>query len=251
LLWCFTATLFVSAGLLFLVQPMLAKMILPLVGGAPEVWNTCMVFFQAALLAGYAYAHLLASRLQVSRQAVIHLSVLLLAAIILPVGVHNWAAPTDANPVPALLALLVTCAGLPFFAVAATAPLLQRWFASSGHVSARDPYFLYGASNAGSVLALLSYPAFLEPSLRLADQSRMWTAGYALLILLIAGCAALVSRSRQSPALDTPLSPPGRGAGGEGLEPCERSEPVAKLAIGRPWLFNPEPAATALGHLGS
>jgi hypothetical protein len=211
LLWCFTATLFVSAGLLFLVQPMLAKMILPLVGGAPEVWNTCMVFFQAALLAGYAYAHLLASRLQVSRQAVIHLGVLLLAAIVLPMGVRDWAPPTGSNPVPALLALLVTCAGLPFFAVAATAPLLQRWFASSGHASANDPYFLYGASNAGSVLALLSYPAFLEPSLRLADQSRIWTAGYAVLILLIAGCAALVSRSRH-----TPLSPSGRGAGGEG-----------------------------------
>src|SRR6266849_3991342 len=113
-------------------------------------------------------------------------------------------------------ATLFVSAGLLFFAVAATAPLLQRWFASSGHVSANDPYFLYGASNAGSVLALLSYPAFLEPSLRLADQSRIWTAGYALLILLIAGCAALVSRSHQTPTLDTPLSPPGRGVRVEG-----------------------------------
>jgi hypothetical protein len=214
-------TLFISAGLLFLVQPMLAKMILPLVGGAPEVWNTCMVFFQAALLAGYAYAHLMASRLRIVRQAAIHLGVLLLAAIALPIGVQDWAPPTGSNPVPALLVLLVTCAGLPFFAVAATAPLLQRWFASSGHGSANDPYFLYGVSNAGSVLALLSYPAFLEPSLRLADQSRIWTVGYAALILLIAGCAALVSRFRQN----TPLLPSGSGG--------EREEGVGAATVVR------------------
>ena len=175
--------------------------------GAPEVWNTCMVFFQSALLAGYAYAHLLASRVRAGRQAIIHLAVLLLAAIVLPVDVHDWAPPGDASPVPALLLLLATCVGLPFFAVAATAPLLQRWFADSGRASARDPYFLYGASNAGSVLALLSYPVFLEPSLRLADQSRIWTAGYAVLILLIGGCALLAVRSRRlAPACSNDLS---------------------------------------------
>jgi hypothetical protein len=210
----FAATLFVSAGLLFLMQPMIAKMILPLAGGAPEVWNTCMVFFQSALLAGYAYAHLLASRVRAGRQAIIHLAVLLLAAIVLPLGVRDWAPPGDASPVPALLTLLATCVGLPFFAVAATAPLLQRWFADSGRASARDPYFLYGASNAGSVLALLSYPAFLEPSLRLADQSRIWTAGYAVLILLIGGCAFLTARSRRlAPAGSNDLSLGQNGCG--------------------------------------
>ena len=195
LLASFAATLFVSALLLFLVQPMVGKMILPMLGGTPAVWNTCMVFFQAALLAGYAYAHATTAWLGVRRQALVHLVVLLVPLFVLPIVVVGGSAPpTDANPVFWLLWRLLVAVGLPFCVVSASAPLLQKWFAGTGHRDARDPYFLYAASNIGSLLALLGYPLLLEPRLALAGQSRIWSAGYALLVVMIGACAILLRR---------------------------------------------------------
>jgi spermidine synthase len=199
LLLFYALTLFVSAGLLFLIEPMFAKMVLPLLGGTPAVWNTCMVFFQAALLAGYAYSHAATARLGVRRQAAFHFVLLLLPLAVLPIAVpKDWTPWREANPLPWLLLLLTVAVGLPFFVVATAGPLLQKWFAGTGHPAARDPYFLYSASNLGSMLALLAYPVLLEPNLRLKEQSQLWSAGYLLLIVLTAGCSILLWRSRQA-----------------------------------------------------
>ena len=189
----FSLTLFLSAGLVFLVQPMFGKMVLPLFGGAPSVWNTCQVFFQAALLAGYVYAHLLSTRLAVRWQVALHGLVLLVPLVSLPIAVAaGWEPPGDASPVPSLWGLLTISVGLPFVVVSTTAPLLQGWFARSGHAAAGDPYFLYAASNAGSLLALLAYPLVLEPALPLSMHSWIWAAGYLLLIGLVIACGIRV-----------------------------------------------------------
>jgi hypothetical protein len=194
----FSVTMFLSAALLFLVEPMFAKMALPLLGGSAAVWTTCLVFFQVALLAGYAYAHASAKLLGKREQVAVHVLVLLAALALLPVHIPTgWTPPPQPDPVGWLLRLLLVAVGLPFFALSATTPLLQKWFAHSGHPSAGDPYFLYAASNAGSLLGLLSYPFVLEPLLRLGDQSRLWTCCYGLFLLLVAGCVLLVWRSPQ------------------------------------------------------
>jgi hypothetical protein len=204
----FSLTLFCSAVLLFLIQPMLGKMILPKLGGTPAVWNTCMVFFQALLLAGYAYAHYTTRGLGVRRQAAWHLPLLLLPFLALPIAIgESWVPPREANPIPWVLGLLFVTAGLPFFVVSTSAPLLQRWFAGTGHRDARDPYFLYSASNLGSMLALLGYPVALEPLLRLADQSFLWMVVYSLFVLLAAGCAVALWRSPR-PATEPVAGPP-------------------------------------------
>ncbi len=193
----FAVTMFVSAALLFLVEPMFAKMALPLLGGSAAVWTTCLVFFQVTLLAGYAYAHASAKLLGKRPQVAVHAAVLLAALALLPVHVPGgWAPPVQPNPVGWLLRLLLVAVGLPFFALSATTPILQKWFALSGHPSCGDPYFLYAASNSGSLLGLLSYPFVLEPLLGLSDQSRLWKWCYVLFLLLVAVCVALVWRSR-------------------------------------------------------
>ena len=159
MLFIFSLTIFVSATLLFLIQPMFAKMILPFLGSTPGVWNTCMVFYQSALLAGYAYAHTVPRWLGVRRHAAFHLALLILIVFTLPIGIsHNWTPPTTSNPVFSLLLMLLVSVGLPFFVISTTAPMIQHWFAHTGHVHAHDPYFLYGASNLGSMLALVSLP---------------------------------------------------------------------------------------------
>lgn len=192
----YTATIFVSSALLFLIQPMVAKMVLPQFGGVPAVWTTSMVFFQAALLCGYLYAHAAISRLGIRRQALVHLGVLAVPAAFLPLAIASgWSPSGGASPVPALLGVLTVSAGAPFFVVAASGPMLQRWFSATGHRSAGDPYFLYAASNLGSLLGLLAYPALIEPLASLQTQSRLWSAGYALLAALI-GCCALTLRRR-------------------------------------------------------
>ena len=192
----FAATLFLSAGLTFLVQPMFAKFVLPLFGSTPAVWNTSMLFFQTTLLAGYLYAHESTRRLGARRQAAVHVAILLVPLLVLPIGVpEGWIPPADSHPVPSLLGLLTLAVGLPFFVVSTTAPLLQRWLAATDHPAATDPYFLYRASNLGSVLGLLGYPVLMEPSLRLAEQGRAWSLGYGLLIVLVLACAVVVWRS--------------------------------------------------------
>jgi SAM-dependent methyltransferase len=198
----FALTLFASSALLFLVQPMVARMVLPLLGGTPSVWNTCMVFFQALLLGGYAYAHAAPAWLGVRRQAAVHLVVLALPLALLPVTLPaGWGQPEGDLPVFWLLGLLGVVVGLPFLVLSTTAPLLQKWFADTDHPSGRDPYFLYVASNLGSMLALLSYPFLLEPALPLSEQTRLWSIGYGIAAVLTAGCALLLWRSpRPAPA---------------------------------------------------
>ena len=190
LLPAFGATLFTGACLLFLVQPMVSKMVLPRLGGSPNVWNTCMCFFQAMLLFGYAYAHWLATRFGGRTPMAIHAGVLGLAALFLPFDLTALIPPAEASPVPWLLARLATTVGPPFFAISATAPLLQRWFSRTDHADAADPYFLYAASNAGRLLALLAYPLIVEPALPLPQQSRLWSFGLFMLAIGIAVCWA-------------------------------------------------------------
>lgn len=234
----YVLTLFTSALLLFLVQPMVGKMILPGLGGTPAVWTTCMVFFQAMLLAGYAYAHGAAARLSTRRQILLHLCVLLLPVAVLPICVARAAAPPSTDsPTAWLLLQLLLGIGLPFFVVSSSAPLLQNWFARTGHRDARDPYFLYAASNTGSLLALLGYPLLVEPRLSLADQSQAWTWGYGLLALLIAACSAALWRS---PVRDRTLLSP--------LEPGSPSRTEISLRTRFTWvLLSAIPSSLMLG----
>lgn len=194
-------TIFLSAFLLFLVQPMMAKMILPMLGGTPAVWNTCMLFYQATLLAGYGYVHVLNSHVRPRHQLVVHLILLAAPLLLLPIGLPTgWVPPDESNPVFWVLLLLTVAIGLPFFVLSTTAPLLQKWFSWTDHPSARDPYFLYAASNAGSMLALLSYPLAIEPVLPLRGTQRLsqtvlWSMGYGALVLLIGICAWFVRQA--------------------------------------------------------
>ena len=192
----YSLTLFLSAVLLFTVQPMFAKMVLPLLGGAPAVWIACLVFYQAALLAGYLYAHLALRWLGPRRQAVLHLALLGLAWIVLPIhAAEGWLPPATTFPAPWLWTLLAVSLGLPFVMVSASAPMLQTWFAQIRRPAGQDPYFLYAASNLGSLLALLAYPLVIEANLSLMRQSVAWAIGYGLLTVLIVACAVRLWRT--------------------------------------------------------
>jgi len=198
LLLTFVATLFLSALLLFSIQPIFAKMVLPKLGGSPSVWAVSMVFFQAVLFAGYCYAHLLNRFIDLRQTPLIHSCLLGLAALALPFGLPARAAePPAGDAYFWLIGVLALGVGLPFLAVSGNAPLLQAWFARSGHRQAADPYFLYGASNLGSLVALLAYPVAIEPLLGLATQSQLWTGAFVLLGLMIAACAALTLSQRE------------------------------------------------------
>jgi hypothetical protein len=193
----FTSTLFLSALLLFAVQPMFAKMVLPILGGSPAVWSVAMCFFQAALLGGYAYAHWLNSHVRTPIAVLIHLGVVMTAMLMLPLGIaEGWGNPPEDGLHFWVLALFAVSIGLPFFALAGNSPLLQAWFARTGHKHAQDPYFLYGSSNLGSLLALLSYPILIEPAAALMQQSGLWSLGYKALAVFVGLCgiAMLVSR---------------------------------------------------------
>ena len=194
----FAATLFLSALLLFWVQPLAGKMLLPLLGGAPAVWNTCMLFFQAALLAGYGYVLASTRWLSARGQVLLHVALLAAAALALPLGVAGAGQPDETRPVWWLLKTLTLGAGPPFFALSASAPLLQSWFSRTRDPSAGDPYFLYAASNAGSLLALLAFPVLFEPALTLGGQGRAWAYGYGALVLLVLTCAAASLRSARA-----------------------------------------------------
>src|ERR1041385_6050630 len=182
LLLVLTSAIFLSAALLFAVQPMFTKMVLPRLGGAPSVWSVAMVFFQAALLAGYAYAHLLARTLDVRHAALVHLGVLAAAALTLPIGIaHGFGTPPSTGIGLWLVGLFAASIGLPFAALSASAPLLQSWFAASGHTQARNPYVLYAASNLGSFAALLAYPLAIESLVTLRTQAWLWSVGFVAL----------------------------------------------------------------------
>lgn len=206
----FSATLFLSAFLMFLVEPMIARMALPLLGGAASVWNTCLVFFQALLLCGYAYAHTSTSRLGGRRQAIIHVCVVLLPLLVLPVRLAAGAPPATQNPVGWLLLALLTSVGLPFFALSTSAAVLQKWYTATGDEGARDPYFLYAASNLGSFVALIAYPLVVERMLPLRQQAQMWTVGYAVLAAMTIVCAVAAWRSGPI-AREASAAPAGHG----------------------------------------
>lgn len=189
----FAFTLFVSAFLLFSIQPMFAKFVLPKLGGAPAVWSVAMVFFQSVLLAGYGYAHWLSAHQPVRRAVMIHLGVMAVAVFALPIGVAaGFGAPPATFTALWLIGLFAASVGLPFFAVSGNGPLLQAWFGRTGHPHGSDPYFLYGASNVGSFVALLSYPFLLEPLIGAGQQAELWTGGFLVLLVLIAACGVRV-----------------------------------------------------------
>jgi SAM-dependent methyltransferase len=191
-LFYFALTLFTSATLLFFVQPMIGKMILPRLGGTPAVWNTCMVFFQAVLLFGYGYTHLVSTKLSRRGQLILQSLLLLTPFALLPFSLGSWTPPEESNPIFSVLGILAIVVGVPFFVVSTSAPLLQKWFAFTGHPSSQDPYFLYGASNLGSMLALVLYPLAMEPNFSLEPQTWIWTWGYGFFVLLVLGCVALL-----------------------------------------------------------
>src|SRR5579859_502440 len=193
--------MFISATLLFLVEPMMAKMALPLLGGTPAVWNTCLVFFQAVLMAAYLYAHATTKWLGRRTQIAVHVGLVLTPFVVLPLHIPaGWEPPARSTPVLWILGMLSIAVGLPFFLLSASTPVLQRWFANSGHKSSTDPYFLYAASNAGSLVGLLGYPLLLEPTLRLSVQSRLWSYGYGLFVAMTVICAVLVWRRHSAVA---------------------------------------------------
>jgi hypothetical protein len=196
LLAVFFTAILMSAALLFAVQPMFTKMVLPRLGGAAAVWSVAMVFFQATLLAGYAYAHLLTRFAPGLASVLIHLAVLVIACFALPIHLASgWDQPPSRGEAFWLLGLFAASIGLPFFALAANGPLMQAWFVRTDHPSARDPYFLFAASNVGSFLALISYPTLVEPFLPLREQTWLWSIGFYVQILLIAACGVLLLRS--------------------------------------------------------
>jgi hypothetical protein len=229
----FSVTALLGAFLLFLVEPMFARMVLPLLGGAPAVWNSCLVFYQVALLVGYLYAHAV-SRRPARQQAVFQIALLAAAAVALPIAVHGGGAPpASANPIGWVFRILVVSLGLPFVVLATTGPLLQRWFASLGPRTDGSPYSLFAASNIGSFVALLGYPFLVEPLLRLRQQSVTWTAGYALYALLMLLCGAALWRanpdlSASPPPVPTPAPARGRRARATSADVQDEDDPWAK-----------------------
>jgi hypothetical protein len=192
----YTAAIFVSALLLFSVQPLFTKMVLPRLGGSPAVWSVAMVFFQSLLLGGYAYAHFLMQLRNRALPVAIHLVLLVVAMLTLPLSISSgWGDPPTSGYAFWLLRLFAVSIGLPFFALAATAPILQRWFADTDHPSAKDPYFLYAASNLGSLLALVLYPLVVEPTLRLRIQNQVWAIGFG--VFALAACLSVVAGWRR------------------------------------------------------
>lgn len=210
----FALAIFTSATLVFVVQPMVTKLVLPMLGGSPSVWNTAMVFFQTALLAGYAYAHLLQRLASMRAQMATHLALLACAALFLPLQISGLLGdPSPSAPIGWLLATLALSVGAPFAVLSATAPLLQAWYARvrAGHADGQNPYVLYAASNLGSFLALLAYPILIEPLMTLSGQRVGWSGGYAAFMLMVVALAAVAWRRGQIgavPVASLSASPP-------------------------------------------
>ena len=215
------ATMFLSALLLFLVQPLIGKFILPWFGGTPTVWTTCMLFFQALLLAGYVYAHALAGRRPLRRQALIHLCILAATLLSLPILPSQTWKPLDGqSPVLRILGLLIVSIGAPYILLSATAPLLQSWFSRMRPGS--SPYRLYALSNLGSLLAILGYPFLVEPELSLSRQASFWSWTYGGFVVLCALLAVKVMRNHLPPE-----------AAPQGDEGAGAAAPESRPGIGR------------------
>ena len=194
ILWLYAGTMLASATLLFLVQPMIGKLLLPALGGSPAVWNTCMVFFQLVLLLGYFYAHVVTTKLAPRQQAIVHGVMLVGAFVMLPFGAVVGAPPAEALPIGWLLGTLAALIGLPFLVLSTSAPLLQAWFARTDHKLASNPYPLYSASNLGSMMSLFSYPFLVEPVLGAQQQTQVWSIVYLGFGALLLICASVVWR---------------------------------------------------------
>ena len=206
----FTLSIFLSATLLFSVQPLFAKLVLPLLGGSSSVWNTAMVFFQGMLLGGYIYAHVISKYLKLPLQILCHTIILSLGLFFLPLAIASgWTPPEGGAQAYWLIGLFAVSVGMPFFAISANAPLLQRWFSRTDHKDANDPYFLYAASNAGSLLSLCLYPIAFEPLLRLQAQTELWAKGYWALIavILAAGIFAALHQKAQNIVTEKTATP--------------------------------------------
>jgi hypothetical protein len=228
----YAITALLGAFLLFLVEPMFARMVLPLLGGAPAVWNTCLVFYQVVLLAGYLYAHAVRGR-EPRVQVLLHAALLAAAALVLPIAVRgNVTPPVSANPIGWVFQLLFVSLGLPFFVLAATGPTVQRWSAALGSRAGGDPYALFAASNAGSFLALLGYPLLIEPTLRLRVQAIGWAAGYGIFAALMIACGVIAWRlggTAPAPGATAGTTEPleAHAAGGTGRRSKPRTTPTA------------------------
>ncbi|PSK91306.1 hypothetical protein CLV63_12032 [Murinocardiopsis flavida] len=208
----FTAAILISALLLFAVQPMVSKMLLPPYGGAPAVWTTSVLFFQIVLLIGYTYSHF-APRLFGRQQPLVHLALVLIPLLVLPITLPTWAAPDESVSVAGwLLVVLTVMVGLPFVVLSTTGPLVQAWYATLGLPRSRDPYFLYAASNIGSLVALVGYPFVIEPVLGVETQSVWWAVGYGAFVVLVACCAVLAWRRMRAGATIADGAPEEEGA---------------------------------------
>jgi hypothetical protein len=217
----FTAASFLTAALLFLVQPMVGRMVLPGFGGSPQVWTTSMLFFQVALLAGYGYTHLATTRLARRVQPGLHVVLILLPLVLLPIALDVVpSGGAGLRPSFELLAGLTVGVAAPFVLIASSGPLVQRWFSWTDHPRASDPYFLYAAGNVGSAVGLLAYPFVLEPTLSVPAQSRVWAAGYVVAVALLGACALVV---RRRPAAATAHLQPASAAEADDVARTARS----------------------------
>lgn len=236
-MWVFATTIFLSAFLLFQIQPLIGKYILPWFGGTPAVWSTCMLFFQVLLLGGYAYAHGLASKLNPKRQTLLHSCLLAVALLLMVVTAFVWPSPitpgaefkpVDSSlPIPRILMVLALGVGLPYFLLSTTGPLVQSWFAKT--YPTRSPYRLYVLSNVGSLLALISYPFLFEPVMSVTTQSNAWSVGFGVFSLMTIGLATYVSRSLSKKGAEglagVADASQVKGASGEGGEAAAAAEP--------------------------
>ena len=224
----FAATVFISACLLFLVQPMIAKQILPWFGGAAGVWTTCLVFFQSALLAGYAYPDLIARKLAPIKQAWLHTALLLGSCAVLPVIAGEfWKPASDTHPIFGILALLAGVIGLPYVMLSTTSPMVQTWFARA-HPGV-NPYRLFALSNVASMLALLSYPFLIEPAIGVKQQAWIWSGLYGLFVLLAIACAFRSARAAAGLPLASGAAP-GSAEGGSDRAATSINEAVTVIA---------------------
>lgn len=246
----FALTIFSGAFLLFQVQPLIGKYILPWFGGSPNVWTTCMLFFQTLLLAGYAYAHFSTTRLKPRNQALLHMVLLVVALALMPITPsESWKAHLDGNPTFRVLLLLSATVGLPYLVLSATGPLLQSWF---GQVRPGvSPYRLYALSNVGSLLALLSFPIYFEPNFTRKTMALLWMVGLAVFAVACSWCALKIFRLGQAPSLSRgstsrpPITPDSAPAEAAPVPAVEAEGPV-KWSVKFLWILLPAVASVLL-----
>src|SRR5262245_13051308 len=243
----FAATIFLSAFLLFLVQPLIGKFLLPWFGGGAGVWGACLVFFQVMLLIGYAYAHLISSKASPRQQAFIHAFVMLAGLAFLPIiPSATWKPQPGDEPVLRIVLLLLSSIGAPYLALSASGPLLQAWFART--FPGRSPYRLFALSNAGSLLALLGYPVFIEPLLSRRQQAMIWSGGYVLYVLLCGLSAVGLARIGLQPIEAAPAKAKSKSPRSKTARQDTQQSPAAEVTMfGRVmWLVLPMCASILL-----